>query len=365
MSTIYKNQKEFDDKLKETLARFAKETPEEKRIRKAGYLSDRSQESNKINEEKEKIIEPKKVEKTNNGNKGISFVFTDYDKNNIKNGYSDIYSEFSDIIRGIAWGVETCPKTGRAHNQAYIQLYKQSRYSAIQKMIKSKCHFEVMMGSIEHNENYCSKEGKYKKLGNFVSRGYRSDLHNIKDDLKQGASMYDIMENYTGDFVRYHSGISKMKELIDKKNAREWRPCEVTTITGKAGEGKTRYVMEKEGYDNVFILDNDGNDSFMFNGYDGEKVLLIDDFNGWIKYTYMLRILDGYPLRLNIKNGVTWARFDRVYITSNAKPANFYKREIKKNFKRRINSCLEVIKGNTNTLIDPWEKDYFDDEYCE
>jgi hypothetical protein len=90
----------------------------------------------------------------------------------------------------------------------------------------------------------------------------------------------------------------------------------------------------------------------MFNGYDGEKVLLIDDFNGWIKYT--LRILDGYPLRLNIKNGVTWARFDRVYITSNAKPANFYKREIKKNFKRRINTDALVCAARFRWLPCFW-----------
>ena len=152
------------------------------------------------------------TKKTNNDNKGVSFCFTDYNKSNIDNGYESIYAEFSDMIRGIAWGKETCPTTGRLHNQMYIQMFKQCRATAIQKMIKSKAHFEIMMGSIQQNETYCSKEGVYTKLGHFISRGYRSDLHNIKDDLKNGSSLYDIMENYTGDFIRYSNGIQKNEE---------------------------------------------------------------------------------------------------------------------------------------------------------
>lgn len=298
-----------------------------------------------------------------NYNKGVSFCFTDFNETNIALGYKNYYNEYKDIIRGIAWGVEVCPTTGKKHNQGYIQLFKQGRWTSIQKIFKSKCHFEVMIGSINDNEAYCSKECVYTKLGSFVSRGYRSDLHNIKDDIKNGASLYDIMENYTGDFVRYHSGITKMKELIDNKKSQSWRDVETTILVGEAGSGKTKYVYDKYGYDSVFKIDGAGNDKFMFNGYDGEEVLLIDDFNGWIKYTYMLNILDGYPLPLNVKNGRTFARWNKVYITSNNMPSMWYSK-IKDNFKRRITNCLEVIEGNTINLnhSNYWDI-YNDDDY--
>ena len=204
------------------------------------------------------------MSKTNNDNKGVSFCFTDFNKSNIENGYGDVYTEYKDVIRGIAWGVETCPKTGRKHNQAFIQMYKQCRYSAIQKMIKEKAHFEVMYGSIMDNEYYCSKEGVYSKLGCFVSRGFRSDLHNIKDDFKAGATMYDIMENYTGDFVRYAGNLAKMKQLIDSKKANVFRNIDTTVLCGAAGEGKTKYVIDKHGYDNVFIVENGQDDKFRY-----------------------------------------------------------------------------------------------------
>ena len=157
------------------------------------------------------------MSKTDNSNKGTKFVFTNFKPT----AYRQVFEKYKDMIRGIAWGEEYCPTTGRRHDQGFIQMYKQCRYSKIIKMFNSNCHFEVMHGSIEDNETYCSKEHNYTKLGIFVSRGYRSDLHNIKDDLKDGACLYDIMENYTSDFVRYHSGIEKMKSLIDKKKSKK------------------------------------------------------------------------------------------------------------------------------------------------
>ena len=149
--------------------------------------------------------------------KGVCFCFTDFSVKNIEAGYKLVYQEYEDMIRGIAWGIEKCPKTGKPHNQGFIQLFKQGRYGMIQRWFKSKCHFEVMMGSIKNNEEYCSKENRYTIYGQFVEQGYRTDLHNIKDDIKQGSGMYEIMNNYTGDFIRYHSGIDKMKQVIDKK----------------------------------------------------------------------------------------------------------------------------------------------------
>lgn len=293
--------------------------------------------------------------KSSSSNKGTKFIFTNFKDCD----YHTVFKENAKRIRGLAWGMETCPTTGKKHAQGYIQMFNQCRYTAIQKMFDSKCHFQVMFGSIEQNEDYCSKEKNFTKLGKFVIKGHRTDLDNIKDDLKKGARLYDIMDNYTGDFVRYHSGIMKMKSLIDKNQSKKWRDVEVTVLYGKAGSGKTSYVSDKHGYDNIFVLNLEA-DKFMFDGYDNEDVLLIDDFNGDIKYTHLLRILDGHPLPLNVKNGRAYAHFTKVYITSNVKPGCWYK-NTRDNLKRRIKNCLEVTKGNTVTLVNPFEKGGIDE----
>ena len=63
--------------------------------------------------------------------------------------------------------------------------------------------------------------------------------------------MYDIMENYTGDFIRYHSGIEKMNTLIQEKNCPSWREVETTALVGDAGSGKTSFVYKKHGHTNI------------------------------------------------------------------------------------------------------------------
>jgi len=295
-----------------------------------------------MNEEKVKKTYPK----------AVSWCFTDFNEYTITNGYAKYFEEFKDMIRGMAWGIETCPTTGKKHNQGFIQFYSQHRTKAVQRMLGSKCHLETMKGSILDNEKYCSKEGVYTTLGYFCKRGFRTNMHNIKDDLMEGASEYEIMDNYTSDFCRYHGGINKMKSLIDKKRRQKigYRKPEVKILFGDAGVGKTREIYDKHGYENVFKVSRYNDEKFMFNGYENEEVLLLDDFYGGIQYSYLLQLLDGYPMDLNVKNGIRYNFFKKVYITSNKNPHEWYKSGIKENFIRRINECLEVSKGNTDAL---------------
>jgi len=125
----------------------------------------------------------------------------------------------------------------------------------------------------------------------------------------------------------------------------KWTDVETHVLVGKAGTGKTSYVMKKHGYENVFTLDTDADSKFLLDGYAGEKILLIDDFNGGIKYTSLLRLLDGHPMKLNVKNGRAYKAWEHVYITSNVAPALWYTRGLGDNMVRRLTDWHEVDKG--------------------
>lgn len=288
--------------------------------------------------------------------KGTYFCFTDF-----KNSFVDmakIYYNNKDLIRYLYVGKEICPKTKKLHLQGYVQMFSQCRATAIQKMFNVKFHINKCNGSVEQNIDYCGKDGDTREWG-VVSKGqgFRSDLHNIKDDLLKGDSMYEIMNNYTSQFVRYHSGIGKMKELIDYKLRCKDRPnLKVTAIYGKAGSGKTTYVYDKHGYEDVYVLNETNYKKGFWNNYKDQKTLLIDEFHGWIKYKDLLQITDRHPYPVNLKNGSTMANWDNVYIISNRKPASWYT-NIADNLKRRVHKCLEVTEGNTKDLCHPWMKD--------
>lgn len=64
-----------------------------------------------------------------------------------------------------------------------------------------------------------------------------------------------------------------------------------------------------------------------WDGYTGQRNVIIDDFYGWIAYDEMLRITDRYPHQVEIKGGFMEFRSERVFVTSNATIENWWKKE--------------------------------------
>jgi hypothetical protein len=115
-----------------------------------------------------------------------------------------------------------------------------------------------------------------------------------------------------------------------KVETRPFRQVEVIVHWGDAGTGKTKKPYEE----GAFIFDD--YDNGWWDGYDGESVICLDDFYGGIKYSYLLRLLDGYQCRLKIKGGFTYAQWSKVYITSNKKPSEWYAQGMTNALGRRI-----------------------------
>lgn len=274
--------------------------------------------------------------------RGTKYCFTDFALLNWEN----IYNENKDFFRFVAWGEETCPTSGRKHLQGFLQLYTTRRMAAIKKIVKSKgLHLEVMKGAFAENEAYCKKEGQYTKMGEFVRQGQRTEWETVVERIKEnGGNKEEIIELYPIIYAKFHGGIDKLCAHYKQKACNKWQEVKTTVLMGEAGSGKSSHVYKKHGYENVYTLDSAADDKFLCDGYAGEDVLLIDDFNGCIKYSTLLRLLDGHPMKLNVKGGRTYKNWTHVYITSNVTPRLWYKK-IGDNLVRRIDSCHQVAKG--------------------
>lgn len=270
------------------------------------------------------------------------------------------YGEFAYCIVGN----EICPDTGRPHKQGFIQFKKNTTFNKIKKLPfwPNHLHFDWRRKSVEVNIKYCRKDGDWEEFGepNFGSQGKRTDLEEIAQRIKEGASLLQISFDYPGQWMRYSSGIKSLYTNWQILNAPEWRDIDVTIYVGRSGSGKTSKVSMKD----TFIVNMENKQEFMFDGYMGEKTILLDDFYGQIKYHYMLRILDGYQLPLNIKNGKSTALWTKVFITSNQTPSLWYSQGLR-SLKRRITNLYEVIEGNTKLLSLATKKNYETDTESE
>lgn len=237
--------------------------------------------------------------------------------------WSKVYEEKKDLIRYICVQKERSETNNRLHWQGYIQLFDQCRRRKLRWILDSSKikHFcEPAKGSTLENQNYCTKlktaQNEYYEFGKPCTQGMRSEMEICRNILNTGGSMEDISRECFGSYIRYRHSFVKHKEMIDEKTRRKRRVVNTTLIMGPSDCGKTTKIMDKHGDENVYIMNFENNHEW-WDGYRGEEVILIDEYNNNLAITRLLRILDKWACRLPIKGGHTYANFKQIYITTN------------------------------------------------
>lgn len=235
------------------------------------------------------------------------------------------FAESQHIVQRI-YQLERCPTTGRLHYQGYVRLDIKCRLGRAKAILGfPTVHLEPRLGSHEQAAAYSSKEdtriaGPWR-AGSDPAPGRRTDLLEITESLYGGTKLRTLMRNKPSVYCQYRNGLRDIAGDSERLLAREFRSVETIVYYGVAGAGKTRRAVLESG-DDYFILDH--SERVWFDGYAGEETLIIDDFYGWIRYHYLLRLLDGYAVRLEIKGGFTYALWKKVIITSNNHPNEWY-----------------------------------------
>ncbi len=255
--------------------------------------------------------------------------------------WDKIYSRHDEITY-ICWGKETCPKTKKDHIQGWIQFDKKKRMTGVKKVCRSKkIHIESCRGSEQENNKYCQKDNKYATLGEFTTQGQRTDLEQLKKIIDEGGTLETIANENFHAFIKYNRGFQEYKKIIDKKLRADFRKVKVIHIHGKTGTGKTKKAMS---YENVYKIQ--GDDMKWWDGYDGEKTIVIDEYDNQINCTKLLGILDGYRLRLEIKGSYTYANWDTVIITSNYEELHENAKKMHRDaLKRRISETIKMCQS--------------------
>ncbi len=256
-----------------------------------------------------------------------------------------ILKQCSHLVWQVEQGTSATP-----HVQGYIRWINGVSLATCRRRISVRGHFEKARGKPSTQLEYCTKdEGRISQgivHGDFsVSQGSRTDL---SDAIELGTCTA-IAHKYPRVFVKYHRGLKALFWQLSLKEAQSTlrKDIHVTVLWGDTGFGKTRHVWEKEAATGLYILTSDDKKTW-WNGYNGESAILIDDFTGSMNFSALLRLLDMYPVRLDIKHGHTYARFNRVYITSNREPCMWYPNIGERGqaaLKRRIHKIIKMTAG--------------------
>lgn len=225
-------------------------------------------------------------------------------------------------VRFIAYGEEVCPETGRTHYQTYVVFYNPVRLHTLVKYFGKGHHFEVMRGSLQQNHDYCSKEGRFHKLGDEPRQGERHDLIGFKRKLETGLAPVEVAEEegHFGAYVKYHAGMEKYAHHVRGKKIRCDRTMpKVYLRIGDTRTGKTKWLDDTFGLDGWARMPNPTSNWWITPTVSYSDTVLIDDVGpGKIpKVEEFLEWTDRYPVEFNSKGGNLWWKPKNIVITSN------------------------------------------------
>lgn len=214
-------------------------------------------------------------------------------------------------------------ESGTPHFQGYIEFNRATRGTVLQRVMDG-VHLEVRQGTREQARDYCKKEegrlegpwefGQWSEGGT----GARNDLAQLKQAIDSGASRLEVWEEHFKSAIKYHRGMEIYRQL--KYRPRDWE-MQVELFYGDTGTGKSRRAREE----NPVAYWNQG--SKWFDLYDGEEVIVLDEFLGWLPFNFLLRLCDRYPLLIESKGGQLQCQARKIVITSNKRPEHWYSSE--------------------------------------
>ena len=229
-------------------------------------------------------------------------------------------------LRYVVFQRERAPETGTEHYQGYFEFTQPKWFTKIKKYLSKAnigvdAHIEQRRAKRTQARLYCMDEETrisptYYEYGEFIEDGERTDLTDIMRDIENDISFYDLSKKHGNRFIRVMKWAKEYRQAyLENKYKRQFRKMQVYYIYGSAGCGKTSYVFNKYGYDDVYRTTN--YEFGWIDDYNGEKVLFLDEFRSSFKISEILDYLDGQPIRIRGRHYNRVACYDTVYIVSN------------------------------------------------
>ncbi len=212
---------------------------------------------------------------------------------------------------------------GTPHFQAYMEFKKDKTLYAM-KQLEPRAHWEPRFkGTRDQARQYCMKadtriSGPWESGDWKTDQGKRTDLDTACAIVKKHG-LDALAELAPTVYVKYSRGFEKLAFLQRGKRA---APPRIIMHYGPTGTFKTGLVLHR--HPDAYKKPPG---TKWFDGYTGQKVLLLDDFAGassGVRLDWTLQLLDRYDIDVEMKGGHVRLLAETIYVTTNIHPSAWF-----------------------------------------
>lgn len=277
------------------------------------------------------------------GGRKVAWCFTSFEEKLTINGINLEKNEemLKKFFKYFCFSPEVCPTTQRKHFQGFFCLIGKNgmSLSTIKKKINGKWKLIPSNGSAEQNRTYCGgadyeKCGKKKEKnplffewGVIPNQGKRTDLTLLKDEILKGdKTVKEIRHENPMVYHQYGRTLEKLEDDFWSKQFRTKMPKTIWYY-GTTGVGKSHKAFENYNPETCYILNT--RDGGFWEGYEGQKKIIINEFRGEIPFSELLTICDKWPYKCKRKCRSTFPLLaEEIIITSCSRPEEIYSKSL-------------------------------------
>lgn len=272
------------------------------------------------------------------------------------------YIDNSAIVKGktnvyYCFSLEVGKQGETPHLHIYFA-FENARFGNSVKKVFPTAHIDYCGGGNKSVRDYVFKQGQKwegsekeetkidgtqyenSELPGEPGQGARSDLDFIKEQIDKGKTPREILEmNPRNYFYEKYIG-----EMFYNKRCAETpikRDINVVVHTGVAGSGKSHVLTTLE--ETKLFIGADYSVA-LFDNYEGQEILFLDEFRGQIPYNQLLIVLDGYKMPIHARYFNKYSLWNDVHITSVIPVEEWYNndniRDTFEQLKRRISKIV-------------------------
>lgn len=251
----------------------------------------------------------------------------------------------NDIATYAVGQIEEGEEEHTRHLQCFLQLKDAHRLTWLKRHVHDGAHWEPMRGTAIQASEYCKKEATRVQgpweFGILTKHGKTMGLDEAIELVMSGAPLRQVIEQFPRIWVQHGRGLSDLRQRLNLDcDRRVFGPegPEVWVLYGPSGTGKSRFVAERWP-DAFWKIPGEK----WWDGYDRHETVVLDDFkDASLSLTDMQRLLDRYPLWVEVKGGAVPMLAKRYVITSNSAPETWYlKSDQHKTVLRRVRDYAE------------------------